>query len=935
MTLEDTVGKVIEEMDVAFTVANEQMVKKLHKYLLSNPYNYVRELISAEINKNPTKIHMKANKRRFELVDDGEGYTLDEIDALFSQVFFSKDSELKKFSGLVSGVISGSNANAEYVLIESVKDGKKVSYKITSDYKFIRSENTNLKKGTRITVKKDYNFLNEPLYNIMGSALEIEKVNYTCQFFDKNIELKINNSPVENKFPSPEENGFQHTTMEKDGSKLRFFREQYSKTGTEKIFALINGLVFEEQHEAKSGSDNDYVIIDNPDFDLNLSRNTLVNFDRKDYTRLGTLVYESLKNDFRSAERTYESLKNSGKETGIYRAKSDLSDAAKELFKIISAEYLSGNQLEKIFADLYEDKILATCDDSFISIKEFVDILNSEKEIYHNSIKNKDYFTNGETVLYDVINDDSIRGSKLNLFVNHLKSYLVEKEAHYPKINILPHKDYLKQYFKDHNHFTSVNSNLKRIKRQKKLDELVGRVKSSWGLITDSSERDFSDYTNLLKASLNLGFQYSILKPYDSVSTSLNFSFHYSAYQLSKAKDKTKETSLEALSGLGKVFAGTGTALMSAVMVGGSIIAAPFLGIAYVGGKILPTKGIKKISSKAGIYWRNGKFSPKAMKRRRRIARNEKQSEVEKEESALIEKLNDLYSDIFIENEDFLKQFPNLKKPVRPAIRVWDPKELGFTTKNYFKKNDFKSPSEALKKVSEDSSEHSLFSIYKSDNEAYVFARNDNPDLQRWAKMLEKGPLYEPMVKIELLNVYLRSHFNHLKWTEYQLPDYMTYKEEMKSDRSEASYANYDRTTIPFTNGAPITENLARLQTEDMRKTKLALIDQMVDMYNMTISSEAAIMKLFENVYSTLRIPDRQVLIKEIQSNTEHSNETIDSFLDKTDSELVDFVCRTMIESDDEKARREEKEKEDVEIKQYQTKYGKRAGLEIYKLKQL
>ena len=172
----------------------------------------------------------------------------------------------------------------------------------------------------------------------------------------------------------------------------------------------------------------------------------------------------------------------------------------------------------------------------------------------------------------------------------------------------------------------------------------------------------------------------------------------------------------------------------------------------------------------------------------------------------------------------------------------------------------------------------------------HFYVRDDGEALERWVEYIKLGPEYEYLVKTELFNLIADKAGNNIKWSENQPPET---RNAVSNSYNDGSYSNHHVVVIPFVNEMSISEKLAQIQLSEMNNSKLALINDMVEIYKS--GSDEKDFKKFEDRYSILKTPDKKILIKTIQSDSLSANETIDSFLDKNDAELVDYVCRTMI----------------------------------------
>ncbi|MBU0666006.1 MAG: hypothetical protein ABIC91_03005 [Nanoarchaeota archaeon] len=256
-------GKVVEDREMGWDVSCDEMLKKMKRFMLSDPFDYVKELLSVELAKNPSKININSKRWAFELRDDGEGYTVDEINTLISQMFFS-DKNLKRYTGLARGMVSALQTGASSVVVESVKNGEKTFFELLSDYSINDKGKVTINKGTKITVKKSSRLVGAAKSLVtLSSGLETKKVKQYC----KNIRgktIKLNHRKINREI---ELFGLHFEKDVKIGD--IDFKIGISELGDNSVYIHRSGFFYGEQNFRNNYSLT--AIIDNPDFNLTIS----------------------------------------------------------------------------------------------------------------------------------------------------------------------------------------------------------------------------------------------------------------------------------------------------------------------------------------------------------------------------------------------------------------------------------------------------------------------------------------------------------------------------------------------------------------------------------------------------------------------------------------------------------------------------------------
>ena len=182
---------LVEEREFAFEVDSERMLRKIKKYLLSDPMDYVREFVQMSMLTGSESIHIKNSPFSFTIEDDGEGISQSDIESLLSRLFVGGD-EGDAHDGFAMAVISAMEAGADKIVIESVKDGAPVRFTMDSDYNMQFFEAKRTAPGTKVVVKR-HNLTNYFKHRRMSSK-EVEKVKEYCKYMP--IDFQLNGRPI-------------------------------------------------------------------------------------------------------------------------------------------------------------------------------------------------------------------------------------------------------------------------------------------------------------------------------------------------------------------------------------------------------------------------------------------------------------------------------------------------------------------------------------------------------------------------------------------------------------------------------------------------------------------------------------------------------------------------------------------------------------------
>lgn len=186
--------RLIEEREFAFQVDSEGMLRKVKKYLLSDPLDYVKELAAMSVLTGAKSISVRTSPWNFSIEDDGSGISQQDIESLLSRLFIAEASG-DEHDGFAMAVISALEGGAERVEIDSVKDNAAVHFSIDKEYDMQFSEGDRKRPGTKVMVIRPK--LADPFKLAATSRKETEKVQQSCSYLP--AELRFNGKSLERK----------------------------------------------------------------------------------------------------------------------------------------------------------------------------------------------------------------------------------------------------------------------------------------------------------------------------------------------------------------------------------------------------------------------------------------------------------------------------------------------------------------------------------------------------------------------------------------------------------------------------------------------------------------------------------------------------------------------------------------------------------------
>lgn len=243
--------------DFIWKINQEKMQLKTTAALLPDPNDYILELFSFVHNTSPSKIKVKTKYSQTEIVGDGHGFDLADLDSLMSVFFVVPDDSAdlyKRFGGLATAIYSAINTSASKIVIETRKDNVSLRYTVRAGtynaanlnerinsirfgenkISFTHDEKSSVKSGVKITVSKNVPLKNKIIdivrFNTKG--IEFNKIkNYCAQSLTPTF---LNNVDIWDR-GSLEKTAFSARTFFTSSNKL----EKYELKITEKKFNAI------------------------------------------------------------------------------------------------------------------------------------------------------------------------------------------------------------------------------------------------------------------------------------------------------------------------------------------------------------------------------------------------------------------------------------------------------------------------------------------------------------------------------------------------------------------------------------------------------------------------------------------------------------------------------------------------------------------------
>lgn len=112
----------------------EKKLLKTSTSLFSDPKDHLIELFSIVYNTDPSAVKVKAKTGRIDIIGDGEGFSMNNINELMSVLFANPDSDseiIKKYGSLATAIFSSFNNNVEKIVLETSKNDKPIRYWVT------------------------------------------------------------------------------------------------------------------------------------------------------------------------------------------------------------------------------------------------------------------------------------------------------------------------------------------------------------------------------------------------------------------------------------------------------------------------------------------------------------------------------------------------------------------------------------------------------------------------------------------------------------------------------------------------------------------------------------------------------------------------------------------------------------------------------------
>ena len=148
----ETEGKLDSVGD--FTLDKKKAREKMKKYQLVDPHYYVLELVQAAVASGATYIDFYIDSDDCMITFDGENYTKDDLENMYSSLFMSQsDYTLDRYRELAIGVNSALALNPQFIKIISGDDEGTVQLEIAPPNKEIMVDAEESFKGTKIHVK--------------------------------------------------------------------------------------------------------------------------------------------------------------------------------------------------------------------------------------------------------------------------------------------------------------------------------------------------------------------------------------------------------------------------------------------------------------------------------------------------------------------------------------------------------------------------------------------------------------------------------------------------------------------------------------------------------------------------------------------------------------------------------------------------------------
>lgn len=152
-------NELLEEGAFAFDVDNKKLLEKTLKFRFADPYEYINEFMRYANSAKPSKISVKAGRRKVVIEHDGEGISRGGIESIVNEMLAPRKKE--SYQTLSMGVLSALSTNPRYIEIDTANGNEKIKMLLGADYG-IDIYKGRREKGTKITIRRKSSNKNVP-----------------------------------------------------------------------------------------------------------------------------------------------------------------------------------------------------------------------------------------------------------------------------------------------------------------------------------------------------------------------------------------------------------------------------------------------------------------------------------------------------------------------------------------------------------------------------------------------------------------------------------------------------------------------------------------------------------------------------------------------------------------------------------------------------
>jgi len=831
--------------------------------------------------KNPSRIDVKAFPWKFEISDDGDGYSTSEISTLMSQLFMSDDA-LKDYMGFTVGVVSALETGASSVVVESVKNGEKTFFELLPDYTINDTGKVTINKGTKITVKKKSALkglkpgalisgnISPEAKKLKAYCKNVSKVPITLNFKKFNEELLFDGTY--NNFKTKMGDISYHVGVLKRGKPLY------------KLYK--NGVNYGSKDVRVTNLDYLKIGIDNPNFNLNLSRSEIL-FDsnvhqtNENLTKVIDLAYRNLYDEL--SEEDIKKYKTGAEHNKIR----DYIAGKLHFFSNHASEF---NLHDENITALFSIPVMKGINKPYVSIQEIFDSFDKTGHVYVATNFRSRTDSDDDLIIECLPTPDGRIQKSMVELISKILNYKSTRSFS------IEEPDYIESTA-----VQFIGGVKKSFKRLSSLEIMVDDFKQYYANFKEKKDSTFKTIAYYTGNALALGLvgsivlgmgasKYLIKEPLKLTGKAIGYAGRKTGRRLKHVGNGLLDVGSTGLGYAGSAFKilgyGIGVCAVGVAGVAGLVLSGAVVPFAWAGKKVFGSKLYEKTTNKikSGAYF--------VFKRPFKVIKEKKQkreSDFQSERYSDEKRLTTLVKNILEENQHLLK---TLNLIGQFSVDISSYKELNaLLPENVHPSgNVFNLTSERFGSLIR----AKLISKYRElqdHSNVNVYLNRNKKKVKEWISFLKTNEEHSTLLKTPIL-VELAKNMNYynIQWGFWQPDIYVTVplQNNYHSHYSD-SYINKLKQKVPFDNNISISDSIIKTQNTLMNNCQIESQRYLLDAY--TFGDYDA----FVNDYDKLNVNDREVILKKIIFDSETENKKIDLYIQKKDFNLIDKIGRLNI----------------------------------------